>query len=131
MRLVSLVRTELCKMFRQRGTYAGFVLLAVFIGLLVWGVWAEGPPMGDVTPAQARQVAGQRLTLEGNIQINRMYEATPAEIRDETRALMADVFAHGTNLIVSPTASPYIRGAGEVCFPQYQAMVDEVLAWRG
>lgn len=91
----------------------------------------EGPPMGDVTPAQARQAAGHRLSLEGNIQINRMYEATPAEIRDETRALIADVFARGTNLIVSPTASPYIRAAGEVCFPQYQAMVDEVLAWRG
>jgi len=28
-----------------------------------------------------------------------------------------------------PTASPYIRGMGEVCYPQYKAMVDTVLAW--
>ncbi len=91
----------------------------------------EGPPMGDITPAEASQAAGDRLCLEGNIPINRMYEATPAEIREETRALMADVFARGTGLIVSPTASPYIRGAGDVCFPQYEAMVGEVLAGRG
>jgi len=88
----------------------------------------EGPPMGDITPAEVQALVGDRLCLEGNIQINRMYEATPEEIRAETEALVADVFDRGTPLIVSPTASPYIRGAGEVCFPQYKAMVDTVLA---
>lgn len=45
MKLLTLVSGELTKMFRQRGTYAGYVLLAVFVGLFLWGVWAEGPPM--------------------------------------------------------------------------------------
>lgn len=90
----------------------------------------EGPPMGDITPAEAQRVVGGRLCLEGNIQINRMYEATPEEVRAETEALIADVYDRGTPLIVSPTASPYIRGSGETCFPQYRAMVDAVLAHR-
>jgi ABC-2 type transport system permease protein len=48
MRFVTILRTELTKMFCQRGTYAGYALLAVFTGLLVWGLWAEGPPMGRI-----------------------------------------------------------------------------------
>jgi len=90
----------------------------------------EGPPMGDLTPREAADLANGGLCLEGNIQINRMYEATPSEVYDETRALINDVFARGTALIVSPTASPYVREAGETCFPQYKAMVDAVLQWR-
>lgn len=89
----------------------------------------EGPPMGDLTPREAADMTGAALCLEGNIQINRMYEATPAEIYEETCALIDDVFHRGTPLIVSPTASPYIRGAGEAAFPQYKAMVDAVVAW--
>ena len=34
------------------------------------------------------------------------------------------------NLIVSPTASPYIPGAGEACFEMYRAMVETVLHWK-
>lgn len=106
----------------------------VFAGFAEMGVDVlhpfEAPPMGDITPAEARTLAGGRLCLEGNIQINRMYEATPEEVAEETRALVADVFGHGQGLIVSPTASPYIRGAGEIALPRYQAMVDAVLAWR-
>jgi ABC-2 type transport system permease protein len=45
MRIAATLGVELVKMFRQRGTYAGYILLAAFIGLFIWGVWAEGPPM--------------------------------------------------------------------------------------
>jgi len=34
-------------------------------------------------------------------------------------------------LIVCPTASPYIRGEGETCFPQFKAMIDTVLERPG
>ncbi|NQU11974.1 hypothetical protein HQ590_14360 [bacterium] len=90
----------------------------------------EAPPMGDITPRQAKDLARGRLCLEGNIQIAAMYERTPEQIRRETVALIEEAFDDRRGLIVSPTASPYIRGAGEVCFPQYQAMIDTVLAWR-
>jgi hypothetical protein len=59
-----------------------------------------------------------------------MYEATPEEIRAETEALVRTAFDDHRGLIVSPTASPYIRGAGETCLPQYQAMIEAVREWR-
>ena len=90
----------------------------------------EAPPMGDVTPAQAKQTARGRICLEGNIQIADMYEASPAAIREQTWALIADCFDDRRGLIVSPTASPYVRSAGGQCLPQYVAMIDEVLGWR-
>jgi hypothetical protein len=89
----------------------------------------EAPPMGDVTPAEAKAIARGVLCLEGNIQIHHMYEHTPGQVADETRTLIETVFDDRGDLIVSPTASPYIRGMGETCFPQYKAMVDTVVSW--
>ena len=37
----------------------------------------EAPPMGDITPREAKEIARGRLCLEGNIQIHHMYEHTP------------------------------------------------------
>ncbi|MFZ4695304.1 MAG: uroporphyrinogen decarboxylase family protein [Verrucomicrobiia bacterium] len=90
----------------------------------------EPPPMGNLTAKEAKAIACGRLCLEGNIQIHRMYEATAEEVCAETVALITDAFDDRRGLIVCPTASPYIRGAGEACFPQYQAMIDTVLHWR-
>jgi len=91
----------------------------------------EAPPMGDITPAQAKGVARGKLCLEGNIQISAMYEHTPEQVRAETEALMRDAFDDRRGLIVCPTASPYIPGKGQECFPQYKAMIDAVLEWKG
>jgi hypothetical protein len=90
----------------------------------------EAPPMGDITPQEAKAMARGKLCLEGNIQIADMYEGTPDDVREQTRALMETCFDDRRGLIVSPTASPYIRGAGETCFPQYKAMIDAVLEWK-
>jgi len=90
----------------------------------------EAPPHGDITPQQAKEAARGRICLEGNIPIQHMYEETSEFVRQETKALIAAAFDDGRGLIVSPTASPYISGAGERCFPQYQAMIDTVLGWQ-
>lgn len=90
----------------------------------------EAPPLGDILPREAKKLARGKLCLEGNLQIHRMYEATPDEVRRETAQLIADTFDDRCGLIVCPTASPYIRGAGARCFPQFQAMVDTVVAWK-
>ncbi len=86
----------------------------------------ESPPHGDITACEAKAMARGKMCLEGNIQINRMYEATPEDVRRETEALVSDAFDDHRGLIVSPTASPYIRGKGELCFPQFRAMIDAV-----
>lgn len=87
----------------------------------------EAPPMGDITAIEAKNIARGRMCLEGNIQIDRMYNATPEDVRQETELLIKDTFDDKKGLIVSPTASPYIRGRGEECFPQYKAMIDTVI----
>jgi hypothetical protein len=90
----------------------------------------EAPQMGDITASEAKEMARGKLCLEGNIQIDRMYNATPDEIIEETEQLIKTTFDDNKGLIVCPSASPYIRGEGENCFPQYKAMIDTVLNWR-
>jgi hypothetical protein len=87
----------------------------------------EPPPQGDILASEAKKLARNRMCLEGNIQIHRLYEAAPDEIREETERLIRDAFDDRKGLIVCPTASPYIRGQGEECFPQFKAMIDTVL----
>ena len=87
----------------------------------------EPPPTGDLGAADAAKQAQGRVCIEGNIQIAHMYEHTPEQVRAETAALVADAFADRRNLIVSPTASPYVFGAGEACFEAYRAMVEKVI----
>ena len=90
----------------------------------------EPPPQGNITAAEAKAAARGRMSLEGNIQIDRMYGAGPDEMREETRALIRDAFDDRRGLTVCPTASPYIRGQGESCFPTFKAMIDAVTEWR-
>lgn len=41
MRLGTVIHAELVKMFRQKGTYAGYALLLALIALFIWGTWQE------------------------------------------------------------------------------------------
>ena len=91
----------------------------------------EAPPMGDITAAEAKALARGKLCLEGNIQIADLYEKTPEDIREQTRALIETAFDDGRGLIVCPTASPYLRGQGQSCLPRFRAMVQTVLEYRG
>jgi hypothetical protein len=90
----------------------------------------EAPPCGDITPKEAKQLARGKICLEGNIQIADMYEHTPDQIRTETEQLIEVTFDDNKGLIVCPSASPYVFGKGEDCFPQYKAMIDTVLQWK-
>ena len=107
---------------------------SVFRGFIEMGVDVlhpiEPPPQGNLEAREAKAIARGRMCLEGNIQINRMYEAKPEDIREETARLIEAAFDDRRGLIVCPSASPYIRGEGERCFPQYQAMVETVLNWK-
>jgi hypothetical protein len=81
---------------------------AVFHGFIDMGVDVlhpfEPPPQGDILAREAKSLARGRMCLEGNIQIHRMYEATPEELRVETEQLIRDAFDDGKGLIVCPTA---------------------------
>ena len=103
---------------------------AVFKGFLDMGADVlhpfEAPPAGDITAAEAKALARGRMTLEGNLQVAHMYERTGEQVREETLALIKDCFDDRRGLIVSPTASPCIRGAGRLCLAQYRAMIEAV-----
>ena len=90
----------------------------------------EAPPNGNITPQEAKQHARGKMCLEGNIQIAHMYESSQEQIREETVNLIDTVFDDRKGLIVSPTASPYIRGAGEKCFNNYKILIDSVLRYK-
>ncbi len=63
MKLRTTVRIELGKMFAQRGTYVGYAVLAVLVGLVVWGTWRYGSP-GSLRPLVNNEfiVGGKLLT---------------------------------------------------------------------
>ena len=106
----------------------------VFEGFIDMGVDVlhpfEPPPMGDITAAQAKELARSKLCLEGNIQIASMYENSPSQIQEETTSLIEDAFDDNQGLIVCPTASPYLFSKGEDCLDQFKAMIKAVLAWK-
>ncbi len=89
----------------------------------------EPPPMGDLPAAEAKALAGGRLCIEGNLQIAAFYDQTPDAIRAATEGLIRDAFGDRRGLIVCPTASPYVRGAGTRCLPAFQAMIEAVRRW--
>ncbi len=109
-------------------------LKAIFKGFLDMGADVlhpvEPPPMGDITATEAKALARGRLCIEGNIQIAHMYERAPDDVRQETEALIADAFDDRKDLIVSPSASPYIRDGGRKCLEQYKAMVNAVTSFN-
>lgn len=57
MRLWAITCGELERMFRQKGTYAGYALLAFLVAMFIWGIWAEGPSTGDVNRSFGAEMA--------------------------------------------------------------------------
>ena len=89
----------------------------------------EAPPLGDITPKEAKDTARGKLTLEGNIQVGDLYTKSTDVIREQVRGLIRDVFDDRRGLIVCPTASPYIHGEGQIYTENCRVLVEEVLSY--
>lgn len=63
MKLFVCLRLELIKIFRQRGTYVTYAILAVVTGLMVWGLHQFGAPDGFA----ASHPAGTEMAIGGNL----------------------------------------------------------------
>ena len=61
MKLLTLWRLELLKLFMQKGAYAGFAVLASLSGLFVWGTWQHGPEMASHEQVSDMFVMGGKL----------------------------------------------------------------------
>ena len=90
----------------------------------------EPPPLGDVTPEMAKQALRDRVCIEGNIQIGDMYTASAQAIKEMVVSLIEDAFDDHKDLIVCPTASPYVPEMTPQCYENYAALVDVVTDWQ-
>jgi len=62
----------------------------------------EPPPIGDVSMRQAREIVGNRMCLEGNLEADEMYRAPAEHIRRRVAEAIED--ARGGGLILCPTS---------------------------
>jgi hypothetical protein len=83
----------------------------------------EPPPMGDIDLADAKRRVGDRLCLEGNIQIGELY-ASPTErvARLVTEAMEAG--KPGGGFILCPSASPHTPTLPHLTVTNYLTMIE-------
>ena len=87
----------------------------------------EPPSAGDVTYAQARDIAGDRLTLMGNLEFDELEHASPEIIRRRVR----EVLSHGNRrLILAASAGPLSAMTPRLA-DNYRAWIDTALEFGG
>ena len=82
----------------------------------------EAPPVGNCTLTEAFRVTQDRITLIGNIQYDVFRSATPAQMREAVREVLAE--AQGHPFILSPTAGPYDPDLSDGMLANYLAFID-------
>lgn len=83
----------------------------------------EPPPAGNVTYAEAREIADGRITLEGNFEFDELCFRDPPYIRERVREMLSD----GTRrLILGASAGPLSR-INKRLAANYRAWIDEAL----
>ena len=88
----------------------------------------EAPPMGDVTLTEAKRRIGDRVCLEGNIQIGDLYSAEPHEVREHVKRAI-DEAAEGGGFVLCPTASPYTPVLPEKVVENYRVFIETALEY--
>ena len=86
----------------------------------------EGPPMGDITVAEARRRVGTKLCIEGNIQIGDVYTLPTDQIRALVRRTIDEARSAGGpgGFILCPTASPFTPELDPLVVANYLALID-------
>jgi hypothetical protein len=90
----------------------------------------EAPTMGDVTIKEAKDALRGKICIEGNIQIGDMYESNPDEIRKMVTEVIDVAFDDSRDLIICPTASPYVPEMSRKAFDNYTALIDTILSYK-
>ena len=88
----------------------------------------EPPPMGDVTLAQAKEIARGRIALEGNIQLGDLLTQSPDEVRAMVRAVVkqgrpAGGFILGTSGGIENVSNPAL-GLSQHDFDRWKAYIE-------
>ena len=80
-------------------------------------------------PLEVKRRIGDRVCLEGNIQIGDLFGGTEQEVRDATKAAMEEG-APGGGFVLCPTASPYTPRLQPHVVRNYVAMIETAIAIR-
>ena len=88
----------------------------------------EAAPDGDLTLPEARAIAGDHITLTGNIQMKELVSEDGAFIRRRVRQIIAE--GGPRRLVITTTATP-IEPISPRLEENYNAMMDAVLAYPG
>lgn len=83
----------------------------------------EPPPMGDIDLADAKRRIGDRVCLEGNIQIGELY-ASPTERLVEVVTEAMEAGKPGGGFILCPSASPHTPTLSHLTVNNYLAMIE-------
>jgi uroporphyrinogen-III decarboxylase len=86
----------------------------------------EAPPLGDMPLAEAKRRIGDRVCLEGNLQIGDLFTCSARQVRDLTRQAIDDG-AEGGGFILCPTASPYYPVLNPRAVENYLTMIETAL----
>ena len=85
----------------------------------------EPPDSGDVTYGEAREIAGDKLTLVGNFEFDELEYATPQKIKARVR----EIAAYGPErLVLGASAGPISRVTPELA-GNYKAWIDAALEY--
>ncbi len=83
----------------------------------------EPPPMGDVELAEAKRRIGDRVCLEGNIQIGELY-GSPTERVVELVTEAMEAGKPGGGFILCPSASPHTPTLSHLTVDNYLTMIE-------
>lgn len=83
----------------------------------------EAPPMGDITMAEAKEVARGKMCLIGNIQVGNLYTSTPEKIEALCRETIEQAKPDG-GFILGITASHFSASMDDRTLANYLAYID-------
>jgi uroporphyrinogen decarboxylase-like protein len=83
----------------------------------------EAPPLGDTPLAEAKRRIGDRVTIEGNVEISRVLDEEPDAFRRRVRQTIADG-KPGGRFVICPTASPYPVELSDRAVENYLSLID-------
>lgn len=89
----------------------------------------EAPPLGDVELADGKRRIGDRVCLEGNIQIGDIYATPTNRFVDIVKRAVEDGMPGG-GFILAPTASPHTEVLTDLTVRNYVAMVETAMGYR-
>ena len=85
----------------------------------------EPPPGGDVTYAQAREIADGRITLIGNLEFDELCFSEPSHIRQRVK----EILSQGTDRLILTASADPVSAVTPQLADNYRAWVETALAY--